>query len=122
MMTGDRDKLLRAAFAEARQNLDDEVFTARVMTRSRNLLYALAGGAISLALVILAGVWLTIGVPLLEFAVLISQVFTTALVDLGEGWLALVFMPVNNIASLFVLSGKAILMAWKKLIRASFSN
>ena len=122
MMAGDRDKLLQAAFAEARQNLDDEVFTARVMTRSRNLLYLLTGGAISLALVILAGVWLTIGIPLLEFAVLISQVFTTALVDLGEGWLALVFMPVNNIASLFVLSGKAILMAWKKLISASFSN
>jgi hypothetical protein len=122
MMAGDRDKLLQAAFAEARQNLDDEVFTARVMTRSRNLLYLLAGGAISLALVILAGIWLTIGIPLLEFAVLISQVFTTALVDLGEGWLALVFMPVNNIASLFVLSGKAILMAWKKLISASFSN
>jgi len=122
MMAGDRDKLLQAAFAEARQNLDDEVFTARVMTRSRNLLYLLAGGAISVALVILAGIWLTIGIPLLEFAVLISQVFTTALVDLGEGWLALVFMPVNNIASLFVLSGKAILMAWKKLISASFSN
>lgn len=122
MMAGDRDKLLQAAFAEARQNLDDEVFTARVMTRSRNLLYLLAGGAISLALVILAGIWLTIGIPLLEFAVLISQLFTTALVDLGEGWLALVFMPVNNIASLFVLSGKAILMAWKKLISASFSN
>ncbi|MFC1695528.1 hypothetical protein ACFL1C_05320 [Pseudomonadota bacterium] len=122
MMAGDRDKLLQAAFAEARQNLDDDVFTARVMTRSRNLLYLLTGGAISLALVILAGVWLTIGIPLLEFAVLISQVFTTALVDLGEGWLALVFMPVNNIASLFVLSGKAILMAWKKLISASFSN
>jgi hypothetical protein len=122
MMAGDRDKLLQAAFAEARQNLDDEVFTARVMTRSRNLLYLLAGGAISLAFVILAGIWLTIGIPLLEFAVLISQVFTTALVDLGEGWLALVFMPVNNIASLFVLSGKAILMAWKKLISASFSN
>ena len=82
----------------------------------------MAGGAISLALVILAGIWLTIGIPLLEFAVLISQVFTTALVDLGEGWLALVFMPVNNIASLFVLSGKAILMAWKKLISASFLN
>ena len=122
MMAGDRDKLLQAAFAEARQNLDDEVFTARVMTRSRNLLYLLAGGAISLAFVILAGIWLTIGIPLLEFAVLISQVFTTALVDLGEGWLALVFMPVNNIASLFVLSGKAILMVWKKLISASFSN
>ena len=122
MMAGDRDKLLQAAFAEARQNLDDEVFTARVMTRSRNLLYLLAGGAISLAFVILAGIWLTIGIPLLEFAVLISQVFTTALVDLPEGWLALVFMPVNNIASLFVLSGKAILMVWKKLISASFSN
>jgi len=40
--------------------------------------------------------------------------------SLGAGLAALAFW--GSIASLFVLSGKAILMAWKKLISASFSN
>jgi len=44
------------------------------------------------------------------------------LVDLGEGWLALVFMPVNNIASLFIVSAKAIHLGWKKIIGASFTG
>ena len=37
----------------------------------------------------------------------------------GEGWLALAFMPVNNIASLSVLTAKLALMAWKRLTGAA---
>jgi len=37
------------------------------------------------------------------------------LVNLGEGWVALVFLPVHNIASLAVLIAKGALMGWKKL-------
>ena len=45
-----------------------------------------------------------------------------ALFDLGEGWLALVFMPVNNVASVLVIGLRAMHLAWKKLISASFGS
>ncbi len=122
MMTNNQDQLLQSVFAEARQDLDGEVLTARIMTKTRRMLYLLATGGISLALILLAGVWLIFGIPLLEFAVLISQFLTMGLLDLGEGWLALVFMPVNNIASLIIIAAKAIHMGWKKLVSASFKG
>jgi hypothetical protein len=122
MMTSNQDQLLQSMFAEARQDLDGEALTARIMAKTRRLLYLLATGGISLALVLLVGAWLLFGIPLLEFAVLISQVLTMGLFDLGEGWLALVFMPVNNIASLVVITAKAIHLGWKKVIGASFAN
>ena len=122
MMTNNQDQLLQSVFAEARQDLDGEVLTARIMTKTRRMLYLLATGGITLALILLASVWLVFGIPLLEFAVLISQFLTMGLFDLGEGWLALVFMPVNNIASLIIIAAKAIHMGWKKLVSASFKG
>jgi len=67
-------------------------------------------------------VWLIFGMPLLEFALLISQFLAMSLMDLGEGWLALVFMPVNNIASLIVITAKAIHMGWKKVVGISLAG
>ena len=122
MMTDNQDQLLQSMFAEARQDLDGEAITARIMTKTRRLLYLLAAGGVSLALVLLAGAWLIFGIPLLEFAVLISQVLTMGLFDLGEGWLALVFMPVNNIASLIVIAARGIHLGWKKINGAAFTN
>jgi hypothetical protein len=122
MMTDHWDSQLKTLFAESRQELDGEALTARVMARTRKLSYMLIAGGISAVLVLLTGAWLVFALPLLEFAVLISQGLTMTLVDLGEGWLALVFLPVNNIASLLVLSMKAIHMARKKIIGASFGK
>ena len=122
MMTNNQDQLLQSVFAEARQDLNDEMLTSSVMAKTRRVLFMLVAGALSLAIILLAGFWLIFGLPLLEFAVLISQFLTMTLVDLGEGWLALVFMPVNNIASLVVITVKAIHLGWKKLIGASFAN
>ena len=122
MITDNTDQLLQSAFADARQELDGEALTKRVVAKTRQMLYLLATGGIALALVLLAGVWLIFGIPLLEFAVLISQFLATALIDLGEGWLALVFMPVNSVASLVIVTAKAIHMGWKKIIGASFTD
>jgi len=121
MIIENQDQMLQSVFAEARQDLDGEAITARVMAKTRRQLYLLAAGVLSLVAALLAGTWLVFGLPLLEFAVLISQFLTMTLVDLGEGWLALVFMPVNNIASLFIVTAKAIHMGWKKIIGVSFT-
>ena len=122
MITNNQDQMLQSVFAEARQDLDDKALTDSIMAKTRKFYYLLAGGSIAVAALLLAGTWLIFGIPLLEFAVLISQFMTMALFDLGEGWLALALMPVNNIASLMVISAKAIHMGWKKLIGASFTH
>lgn len=121
-MTDHRDPLLQSLFAEAQQELDGRVLTAGVMAKTRRLSYLLAAGGISAALLLLAGAWLIFAIPLLEFAVLVSQALTMTLLDLGEGWLALVFLPVNNIASLLVITAKAIHLARKKIIGKSFEK
>jgi len=122
MIIENQDQLLQSVFAEARQDLDGKALTARVMAKTRRLLVLLAAGGLTLAALILAGTWLIFGLPLLEFAVLISQFLTMTLVDLGEGWLALVFMPVNTIASLFLVTAKAIHLGWKKITIGSFTG
>mgnify|MGYP001822989906 CR=1 FL=1 len=115
MMTEYHDPSLETLFNEARQDFEGEALTAKVMARTRNRLVTMAAGAATVSLLVLLTAWYLFSVPLLEFALLISAFFTNPLVNLGEGWLALVFLPVNNIASLAVLSAKATLMAWKKL-------
>ena len=122
MITDNQDQLLKSVFAEARQELDGEALTSRVMAKTRRVLYMLSAGVLSIAVVLVGGVWLIFGMPLLEFAVLVSQFLTMTLIDLGEGWLALVFTPLNNIASLLVVGAKGIHLAWKKLLSLSFSN
>jgi len=93
-----------------------------VMAKTRSLKYRmLAGGSIA-ALLILASLWMVFAIPLFEFAVLVAHGLGTTLVDLGEGWLALVFLPVNNIASLMVLTARAVLIARKKIISTSFGK
>jgi len=119
MMTEARDPLLQSLFERARQDLDGADLTARVMSRTRKRLLLLAGAAGATALAVALAAWSLLAMPLLEFAVLTSQFLTDPLLDLGQGWLALVFLPVNNIASLAVLAGKLALVGWKKLTGAS---
>ena len=115
MMTELRDPMLQTLFDEANQEQEDNVLTSRILTHTRNRYYTLIGGGLLVSLAILLTAWLVFAMPLLEFAVLVSQFITNPLVDLGEGWVALAFLPVNNIASLAVLMAKGALMGWKKL-------
>ena len=121
-MTEQRDPFLQDLFLRADEDLEGEAITTWVMARTHRFRLLLAGGAASAALVLLAGAWMMFAMPLLEFAVLIANALGTALFDLGEGWLALVFMPVNNIASVLVIGLRAMHLAWKKLISASFGS
>jgi hypothetical protein len=115
MMSPKNEASLEALFDEARQELEGEAITAQVMAGTRNRLLRMAAMALSAAIVVLLVGWYLFAGPLLEFAVLLSQFLTNPLVDLGEGWLGLVFLPINNLASVLVLSTKLSLLAWKKL-------
>ena len=121
MTNEDRDPLLQSLFAEAEQELDGSALTAQVMARTRSFRLMLLAGSASALLLLLAGVRLVFGVPLFDFAVLISEVLATPLVNLGEGWLALLLLPVNTIASLLVIMFKALRAFQKKVTGASFS-
>lgn len=119
MMSEYRDPMLERLFRESEREFEGESITERVMARTRNRLLTLAAAGISLSLVAALVGWYLFAGPLLGFAVLISQFLTHPLLDLGEGWLALVFMPVNNLASLSVLLVKGLLTAWKRLTGAA---
>jgi hypothetical protein len=115
-MTSDQhDPFLQSLFAEAGPELEGEAFSARVMARTRSLRYLLLTGAAALVLAFLGGAWLLFGVPLFEFAVLISQALATPIFNLGEGWLALILLPVNTVASVLVIMFKALRTLQKRI-------
>lgn len=120
MMADDRDPLLKTLFAEAPHDLDGKAFTARVMARTRGRKYRVIAGWFLVILALAALAWF-FALPLQEIAQLIAQGLTISLFDLGEGWLAWFLLPVNNIASLLVLSIKAIRIVRKKIRNASYA-
>ena len=120
MMTDGRDPLLQSLFVEARHDLDGEMFSARVMAKTRFLRYRVVVAGLCVALILAAGAWF-LAIPL-EVAQLVAQVLATTLVDLGDSWLAWLLSPVNNIAALVVLCVKAIRIGRKKIIRTSYAS
>ncbi len=119
-MTDDRDPILQSLFADAQHDLDGEAFTARVMAQTHKQKYRVIAGGLVVAIVLAASAWI-FALPLQELAQLIAQVLTSSLVDLGESWAVWVLAPVNNVASLLVLSVKAIRVIRKKIIGASYA-
>ena len=119
-MTDERDPRLQTLFAEAQHDLEGEEFAAKVMAQTRHLRYRLVAGLFCLAFLLAAGAWY-FAIPL-QVAQLITQVLTTTLIDLGESWLAWVLSPVNNIASLLIVSVKAMRVLRKRMLSASYAN
>lgn len=116
-MTDERDPLLQSLFADAQHDLDGDAFTAAVMAQTRFVRYRRVAPWVGVVLMLAAGAWY-LTVPL-EFAQLIAQALTMTLINLGDGWLAWIVSPINNIAALLVLMVKAIRVARKKVIGAT---
>ena len=115
MMTDTRDPVLLEMFDNARQEFEGQDMTAKVMVKTRKRLATMAAVAATVSLIVLLISWYLFSMPLLEFAVLISEFLTNPLFDLGEGWIGLIVLPINNLASIGVLFTKLLLMGWKKL-------
>jgi hypothetical protein len=118
MMADDRDPRLQTLFADATPEFEADAFTARVMEKTRFLKYRLPASVIGIALV-LAICALLLAPPLQEFAILVALGLTTALIDLGDGWIAWLFSPINTVGSLLIISAKAIRVFSKKVLGAS---
>jgi hypothetical protein len=73
------------------------------------------------ATLLVTGITWFLAVPL-ELAQLIAQALTTTLVELGEGWLAWVFSPINNIGALLILTVKAIQRARKRIVGVAYAR
>jgi len=124
MMTEHRDPVLQSLFAaDQLDQIDQDAqdFTARVMAKTRKLVYQLAGAMAAVTLVLLICVWV-FAIPLQEVTQLVTQTLSATLFDLGDSWVSWVFAPVNNIASLIVISLKAMRIVHKKVLRASYTN
>jgi hypothetical protein len=123
-MTDDRDPVLQSLFAANQVDqidLDGKAFTARVMAKTHSLKYWLASISGGITLVFLICIWI-FNIPLQEVVQFITQTLATTLFDLGDSWTSWVFAPVNNIASLFVLSVKAMRVIYKKARVVSYSS
>ena len=117
MMTDHRDPVLQSLFAVDQVELNDkdgQVFTACVMAKTRKLIYVSVASLVGIALIFLVSAWL-FGIPIKDLAYSITGALATTLFDLGEGWASWILTPVNNIASLLVLSLKAMRVIWKKV-------
>ena len=124
MMTEHRDPVLQTLFAVDQvdqYDQDAQVFTARVMAKTRKLIYQLAGALAAVALLLLICVWV-FAIPLQDIVQMVTQTVSVTLFNLGDGWVSWVFAPVNNIASLVVISLKVIRVVHKKVLRASYTN
>ena len=119
MMTEHRDPALEALFEQANRELEGEALTAQVMARTRNRLAMILGGAALVTVVAVLIAWQIFAMPMLEFAVLVTQFLGNPLLDLGDGWLGFVFLPINNLASLTVLTARGAMLGWKKLTGTS---
>lgn len=117
-MTNDRDPILQSMFTAAQKNLDGEAFTDRVNKKTRSQRNRMIVALLSVVFVMAVCIWI-FAIPIQEFPWVVTNFLTTTLIDLGDGWVAWVFSPVNNIAGLLVLSLKAMRMLWKKVIAAS---
>ena len=123
-MTEHRDPVLQTLFA-VEQTVQDEkdaqVFTKGVMARTRRLVYQIAGVLAAIFVVLLLCIWV-FAIPLQEVVQLITQTVSATLFDLGKSWVSWVFAPVNNIASLIVISLKVMRIVHKKILRASYAG
>ena len=113
-LTDKRDTALQDLFIAANNDLPSEEFTLSVMGRMRQRQlrrYAIAAG---FGLISLIGIWF-LALPVQTFVQLLTALLTQSLFDFGDTWLSWLLAPINNIASLLVLSIK-LLLSFKKMI------
>lgn len=119
-MTDDRDPILEALFAEPQPELDGVAFRAQLKKRSRVVRVRMAAGWLCAAAILLVFMGL-LAVPVQEFAWLLAQGLTTALVDVGDGWWSVIVSPLNSVASVLVVVVKAARMGLTRIRSASFA-
>jgi len=115
-MMANCDPNLQLLFDNAAEDLSEESFTKKVMKRSRFLRYLVPGLLISIASVLIILV-IVFSPSLQEFIKITNQLVTVDLFDLGDGLPAIFLDPINNIATLLVISIKMLRVLYLKIIK-----
>ena len=118
-MTEQLDPGLLEMFARPAPEVEDVEFTAGVVAKTRSLKYRVLSGLVLVVLAILLSAWL-LAIPVQEFIQLVARAITTPLYNLGDGWLGWALSPVNNVASVLVISARLLRVAWKRRLDASY--
>lgn len=120
-MTEDRDPFLQTIFAENQQQLDDEEFVHSVVQRTtllkRNLLLTFASSILLLLLLSWIFSW-----PLLGLAMVFTSTLSTELFALGNGAIAWMLTPVNNLATVFLIIWRLFRFGWNRATNLSYVN
>jgi len=113
-MNDDLDPRLQTLFADAKQELAAEDFTAQVMSQVDKSTHRKIIAWTCVGLVLVPGAWLLAG-TLQDAVNVLTQVVPISLVDVQNRWLANVLSPVNSIASLVAFGLLGLRIAYKKI-------
>ena len=120
MMTDHRDPLLETLFAEAKSELDGELFTAQAIAQPQKYKHRLLAAGVCVVLIFGLCAWL-LAAPVQEFTLLLTQFLSTPLFEIGESSLSWILSPVNNLASGLVLIAKLLRVGWKRITGANYA-
>lgn len=110
MTDSDRDLRLETLFADAKQDLVGEAFTAQVMSRTDKMKRRAVIGRIFVAMVIgLLAILLEDSVQLLTLNL------ASSVIDLDDRLLAQILSPLNNIGALLAFGLVGLRMAYRKI-------
>ena len=115
-MTNDRDAVLLELFTEADTALEGGAFTESVLKRTYGLVIRLGLVAAAVVTVVLASA-LVMGLSPWLVAQQLSNVLTTSLIEMGEGWMAWVLAPINSIGGALIIAAKGARMLYKRVLR-----
>jgi len=120
-MSEQRDPRLQALFAEANESYADNDFTKQVMllTRKRKIQWYFAIVIAAAVALVVASQFLQ---PLQTVALLLTDVLSIELIDLGDSPAAWFLTPINNLATVIVILAKGLRTSWRKVQQVSFAN
>jgi len=119
-MADDRDPLLESLFLEASHEMEGKEFTALAIAAPQRLKQKLLAAGFGIMCLIALCAWL-LALPMQEFALLSVNLLSTNLVDLGETQTAWLLSPVNNLASILILSIKLCRSIWKRITASNYA-
>lgn len=115
-MSIEREPKLQDLFAQAAEPLAGDEICGQVMAAARKRKILAWAGAAAAAVLAVVVTWQLLGVSLLEFAVIVSGTLTANLVDLGEGWMALILLPINSLGGLLAIAARATQLIRRRMV------
>ena len=115
-MNDERDPILDSLLVAKQQNEVEDNFTAQVMSNVEKHRRNVIIGRFAIVALVVA-LELLLSAPLQNSVGAATQFLSTALFDLGDGWLAGIFAPLNSIAGLLGMVLLFVHALYRKMVR-----